>query len=136
MYSYADDYRSIVTICIDTVCFIAYRPCADYRPDLSLMYIFDVELDDAGAHATNAGAVPRINLNNITAIGTMHDHNSTKQINRPVDSEWLVQAFNKQAGPAAPAAPDLAGGWLAAGTTGAATLIPGASIGTFKVSLN
>lgn len=43
------------------------------------MYIFDVELDDAGAHATNAGAVPRINLNNITANGTMHDHNSTKQ---------------------------------------------------------
>lgn len=100
-------FRHVVGV--EDWCPIYARPCADYRPDLSLMYIFNVE-------AGSAAAAPRINLGNITAVGTIHDHNRTQRVGRPVDSAWLVEAFNRQAR--------------------GATLVPGATMGTFSVAVS
>ena len=96
------------------------------------MYVFDVAIETVAtgvntsaastardpataADSTTSAAVPRINLDNVTAVGTMHNSNSTKRIDRPVDSEWLVQAFNKQS---------------------TARLVPSSTLGTFKVEVS
>ena len=65
------------------------RPCAQYRPDLSLFYVFDVVVDAATG-------VPSIALGNTTAYGTVHDDFATRRVaDGGADAAWLEATFNR-----------------------------------------
>jgi poly-gamma-glutamate synthesis protein (capsule biosynthesis protein) len=79
-------FRHIVGV--EDWCPIYARPCEAYRPELSLFYIFNVKLDDQQE--------PHIDLENITAIGTKHDHNRTAVARTTQDISWIIKAFERQ----------------------------------------
>ena len=81
-------FRHIVGV--EDWCPVYARPCSDYRPDLSLMYVFDI-------HVSPVSGRPSVNLQNITAFGTRHDRNRTMRVSDPDDVSWIVSAFRKQA---------------------------------------
>ena len=80
-------FRHIVGV--EDWCPIYARPCSDYRPDLSLMYIFEIEVDGVGR--------PKLALGNISAVGTKHDDHRTNVATATEDVAWIVRAFGKQA---------------------------------------
>eukprot|EP00037_Helgoeca_nana_P025436 m.278413 g.278413 ORF g.278413 m.278413 type:complete len:413 (+) comp26946_c0_seq6:456-1694(+) len=79
-------FRHVVGV--EDWCPLYARPCEAYRPDLSLMYIFDIEVE---------GGRPRVNLSSITAVPTKHNDNATAVASDAVDLAWLGTAFDKQA---------------------------------------
>ena len=80
-------FRHVVGV--DDWCPLYARPCSQYRPELSVMYIFDVVVSPAGR--------PSISLDNITAIGTRHNGNCTAIATAPDDVAWIASTFGKQA---------------------------------------
>ena len=82
-------FRHVVGV--EDWCPIYAVPCADYRPDLSLMYIFQIHANDA------ANGIPRIDLRNISAVGTRHDHSRTNTATAADDVAWIMAAFGRQA---------------------------------------
>ena len=79
-------FRHVVGV--EDWCPIYARPCEAYRPDLSLVYVFDIAVDGSGR--------PSIVLDNVTAVGTKHDHNRTFVATATDDAEWIAAAFAKQ----------------------------------------
>lgn len=65
-------------------CPVYARPCADYRPDLSLLYVFDVTVE---------GERPHVNLANISAVPTRHTDNATSVVMDESDLMWLEKTF-------------------------------------------
>ena len=81
-------FRHVVGV--EDWCPIYARPCSAFRPELSIVYVFDIEV------SLQTGR-PRIVLDNITAFGTIHDHNRTHRVADPADVSWIVDAFDRQA---------------------------------------
>ena len=78
-------FRHVVGV--EDYCPLNARPCEAYRPELSLVYIFDIEVDVAG--------VPHVDLSNITAVGTKHTDNRTGIAVLDEDVNWAVATFSR-----------------------------------------
>lgn len=79
-------FRHVVGV--EDWCPIYARPCESYHPELSLMYVFEVDAKNS---------VPKISLSNITAYGTKHSDFQTGILTNASDSSWLVSKFNEVA---------------------------------------